>query len=113
MDGIRIAGNLFPVTPTIESFPTFPLRRRSNIVRPTTPTFLSDPEAPPPTKPVVYSPVPTMRTSRRGFSAVMMKVLLSCCVVVRLSEFTPHPVSMDLVVREEQVTMLEENILNG
>lgn len=27
--------------------------------RPTTPTFLSDPEAPLPTKPVVYSPVPT------------------------------------------------------
>ncbi len=29
---------------------------------PTTPTFLSDPEAPPPTKPVVYSPVPTCKT---------------------------------------------------
>jgi len=26
---------------------------------PTTPIFLSEPEAPPPTKPVVYSPVPT------------------------------------------------------
>ena len=34
------------------------------MVNPTTPTFLSDPEAPPPTNPVVYSPVPTMRTSK-------------------------------------------------
>ena len=55
----RIAGNLPPETPTIESFPTFPRLRRSNRVRPTTPTFLSDLEAPPPTNPVVYSPVPT------------------------------------------------------
>jgi hypothetical protein len=46
------------------NFPTFPRRRKSNMVRPTTPTFLSEPEAPPPTKPVVYSPVPTMRTLR-------------------------------------------------
>jgi hypothetical protein len=51
-----------PDVPTIDSFPTFPRRRRSNMVRPTTPTFLSDPEAPPPTNPVVYSPVPTIRT---------------------------------------------------
>ena len=58
----RIAGYFVPDVPTMESFPTFPRRRRSNIVRPTTPTFLSLPEAPPPTKPVVYSPVPTMRT---------------------------------------------------
>ena len=58
----RIAGYLLPDVPTIDNFPTFPRRRRSNIVNPTTPTFLSDPEAPVPTKPVVYSPVPTMRT---------------------------------------------------
>lgn len=58
-----MAGYFDPEVPTIESFPTLPRRRRSNIVNPTTPTFLSDPEAPPPTKPVVYSPVPTMRTS--------------------------------------------------
>lgn len=44
--------------------PTFPRRLRSKRVRPTTPTFLSDPDAPPPTKPVVYSPVPTMHTLR-------------------------------------------------
>ena len=58
-----MAGYFDPDVPTIDSFPTFPRRRRSNIVNPTTPTFLSDPEAPPPTNPVVYSPVPTMRTS--------------------------------------------------
>lgn len=54
-----IAGNFLPDTPTILNLPTLPRRRRSNIVNPTTPTFLSEPEAPPPTKPVVYSPVPT------------------------------------------------------
>lgn len=64
MENLRIAGYFDPEVPTIDSFPTFPLRRRSNNVRPTTPTFLSEPEAPVPTKPVVYSPVPTMRTSR-------------------------------------------------
>lgn len=60
---IRMAGYFDPDVPTIDNFPTFPRRRRSNIVNPTTPTFLSEPEAPPPTNPVVYSPVPTMRTS--------------------------------------------------
>jgi hypothetical protein len=57
---------LFPVSgfpprsrsDTYPNLPTFPRRRRSNSVNPTTPTFLSDVEAPPPTKPVVYSPVP-------------------------------------------------------
>jgi hypothetical protein len=58
-----MAGYFPPDVPTIDSFPTFPRRRRSNMVNPTTPTFLSDPEAPPPTNPVVYSPVPTMSTS--------------------------------------------------
>jgi len=43
------------------------------MVRPTTPTFLSDPEAPPPTNPVVYSPVPTMSTSN-GASEAMFAV---------------------------------------
>lgn len=56
---LLMAGNLVPLVPTIPKLPTLPLRRRSNSVRPTTPTFLSEPEAPPPTKPVVYSPVPT------------------------------------------------------
>jgi hypothetical protein len=60
----RIAGNLPPETPTMESFPTFPRLRRSNRVKPTTPTFLSDLEAPPPTNPVVYSPVPTWRANQ-------------------------------------------------
>jgi hypothetical protein len=55
----RIAGNLPPETPTMDSFPTLPRLRRSNSVKPTTPTFLSDLDAPPPTNPVVYSPVPT------------------------------------------------------
>ena len=61
--GVRMAGYFDPEVPTIDSFPTFPRRRKSNIVKPTTPTFLSEPEAPPPTNPVVYSPVPTIRTS--------------------------------------------------
>lgn len=61
-ENVRMAGYFLPDTPTIDNFPTFPRLLKSNIVRPTTPTFLSDPEAPPPTNPVVYSPVPTMRT---------------------------------------------------
>jgi hypothetical protein len=65
---LRIAGNFPPDVPTIDRSPTFPRRRRSNNESPTTPTFLSDPEAPPPTKPVVYSPVPTIRTFK-GFSS--------------------------------------------
>lgn len=54
-----MAGNFGPDTPTMLRFPTFPRLRRSKSVRPTTPTFLSEPDAPPSTKPVVYSPVPT------------------------------------------------------
>lgn len=50
----------------MERLPNLPRRRRSKRVRPTTPTFLSLPDAPPPTKPVVYSPVPTMQTLRGG-----------------------------------------------
>jgi hypothetical protein len=56
--GIRLE-EIFPEVPTMLKFPTLPLLRKSNNVRPTTPTFLSDPDMPPPTKPVVYSPVPT------------------------------------------------------
>ena len=44
---------------SVLNFPTLLLLRKSNKVRPTTPTFLSEPDMPPPTKPVVYSPVPT------------------------------------------------------
>lgn len=58
---VRMAGNFEPEVPTILNLPTFPLRRRSNRVKPTTPTFLSEPDIPPLTKPVVYSPVPTFR----------------------------------------------------
>ncbi|PHH86529.1 hypothetical protein CDD83_10107 [Cordyceps sp. RAO-2017] len=57
----RIAGNLVPSTPAMLSRPTLPRRRRSNSVSATTPAFLSEAEGPPPTKPVVYSPVPTLR----------------------------------------------------
>jgi hypothetical protein len=56
---LRMAGNLPPETPTMDRSPTLPRLRRSKRVNPTTPTFLSDLEAPPPTNPVVYSPVPT------------------------------------------------------
>lgn len=55
---VRMAGNFLPLTPAMARWPTLARRRRSKRVRPTTPTFLSEPEAPPPTKPVVYSPVP-------------------------------------------------------
>jgi hypothetical protein len=61
----RIAGNLPPETPTMDRSPTLPRLRRSKRVNPTTPTFLSDLEAPPPTKPVVYSPVPTCTACQR------------------------------------------------
>jgi hypothetical protein len=63
---LRIAGNLVPLTPAMPSWLTLPRRRRSNRVRPTTPTFLSEPEAPVPTKPVVYSPVPIFYLIRMG-----------------------------------------------
>lgn len=56
---VRIAGNLVPLTPTMLRLLTLPRRRKSNRVRPTTPTFLSEADAAPSTKPVVYSPVPT------------------------------------------------------
>lgn len=59
---VRMAGNLVPLTPTMPSFSTLPRRRRSKRVRPTTPTFLSEAEPPVPTKPVVYSPVPIIKT---------------------------------------------------
>ena len=97
----RIAGYLDPDVPTMLSFPTFPRRRKSNIVRPTTPTFLSEPEAPPPTKPVVYSPVPTMRTlsslgdpSSAGFACStglactgIESIFVICCISVVCSLF--------------------------
>lgn len=63
-----IPANLFPDVPTIDRLPTLPRRLRSKSVKPTTPTFLSEPEADPPTYPVVYSPVPTMQT----FSGAMV-----------------------------------------
>ena len=56
---LRMARNLVPIVPHILSVPTFPRLLRSNRVRATTPIFLSDPEIPPPEKPVVYSPVST------------------------------------------------------
>lgn len=80
MEDIRIAGNFPPDVPTIDNLSTFPRLRRSNKESPTTPTLLSDPEAPPPTKPVVYSPVPTIRTLR-GFKseAMIICVVFSVC----------------------------------
>lgn len=71
-DYSRIAGNLLPEVPTMDSFPTLPRRRKSKRVKPTTPTFLSDPEAPPPTKPVVYSPVPTINTFNGAILTVVV-----------------------------------------
>lgn len=63
---VRIAGNLPPDVPTMLRLPTLPLRLRSNTVRATTPIFLSEPELPPCTKPVVYSPVPTWMSTQQG-----------------------------------------------
>lgn len=54
-----MAGYFLPDVPTMLNLPTFPRLRRSKRVSPTTPTFLSEPDMPPPTNPVVYSPVPT------------------------------------------------------
>jgi len=53
-----MAGNFVPQVPTMLRCPTLPRRRRSKSVSPTTPIFLSEVEAAPPTKPVVYSPEP-------------------------------------------------------
>lgn len=84
---VRIAGYFPPDVPTIDNFPTFPLRLKSNIVKPTTPTFLSDPEAPPPTKPVVYSPVPTIRTLRGLDSGAAMIAILRARSSTQLTVF--------------------------
>lgn len=70
---LRIAGNLLPDVPTMLNFPTLPRRRKSNRVRPTTPTFLSDWEPPVPTKPVVYSPVPTWKLLGIDFDCVIQE----------------------------------------
>jgi hypothetical protein len=40
-------------------------------VKPTTPTFLSEVDAAPETKPVVYSPVPTIRTAGGAIVAMI------------------------------------------
>ena len=66
-----MAGNLVPETPAMEREETLPRRRRSKSTRATTPIFLSEVDCPPPTKPVVYSPVPTIRTD--GGAIVYMK----------------------------------------
>ena len=84
MEDIRIAGYFWPDVPTIDSLPTFPRRRRSNNVNPTTPIFLSDPDAAPPTNPVVYSPVPTIKTFK-GLdepSVALANKLLAIAVIV-------------------------------
>lgn len=73
-----MAGYFEPETPTIDSFPTFPLLLKSNMVSPTTPTFLSEPEAPPPTNPVVYSPVPTIKTSNNFEVFSIFAILFFC-----------------------------------
>lgn len=69
---LRMAGNLPPDTPTMDRSPTLPRLRRSKRVSPTTPTFLSDLEAPPPTKPVVYSPVPTYAASQLSIQKLLL-----------------------------------------
>ena len=58
----RIAGILAPLVPHMPSLPTLPRSRRSSITSATTPVDLSESLAPWPVKPVVYSPVPSMRT---------------------------------------------------
>lgn len=73
----RIAGNFLPETPTIDRSPTLPRRRRSNIVSPTTPTFLSEVLAAPDTKPVVYSPVPTIKTAGGAMMLVGMWLMVA------------------------------------
>lgn len=65
-DDSRIAGNLLPDVPTMLKLPTLPRLRRSKRQSPTTPTFLSEPLGAPPTKPVVYSPVPTYVDDQHG-----------------------------------------------
>ncbi len=68
------------LTPHIPTRSTFPRRRRSNMVSATTPAPLSLSAAFPPTYPVVYSPVPTMRTLALLFDAIILFRLESCRV---------------------------------
>mmetsp|Transcript_13419 Transcript_13419/g.37110 ORF Transcript_13419/g.37110 Transcript_13419/m.37110 type:complete len:209 (+) Transcript_13419:934-1560(+) len=57
----RISGSFLPFTPHMPSRPSLPRERRSRQTRPTMPVDLSEFAALPPTKPVVYSPVPIIR----------------------------------------------------
>ena len=105
--------------PTIESFPTFPRRRRSKRVNPTTPTFLSEPEAPPPTKPVVYSPVPTMSTFN-GFdpaAGLACTWMLEVELMLRRLHFYSgddkelHPMSRNGMETQERLKVLRKGIV--
>jgi len=82
---MKILSNGMPMeltlTPHIAIRSTFPLLRRSNIVRATTPAPLSLSAAVPPTYPVVYSPVPTINTFT--FVCVIVEMLLLSQLTLR------------------------------
>jgi len=64
-------------TPHMPTRSTLDRRRKSNIVKATTPAPLSLSDFPPPTKPVVYSPVPTMRTLTLFSDMIMIMMMIN------------------------------------
>lgn len=71
-------------------------------VNPTTPTFLSDVEAAPDTKPVVYSPVPTIRTAGGAMASARVK-----SVVVRTLLWKSHVNVLVLDDKDRSVDVCE------
>jgi hypothetical protein len=73
-----LPGYFVPFVPTSLVFPTrLPLWElwRSNITSATTPIFLSEALEPPPTYPVVYSPVPTLQDQQCIFADLTISTL--------------------------------------
>lgn len=83
-----------PLTPTMLRLLTLPRRRKSKRVSPTTPTFLSEADAAPSTKPVVYSPVPICKRVNvhpipiSGIQALMLTINTFMAIVVEIRAVT-------------------------
>jgi hypothetical protein len=69
-------------------------------VKPTTPTFLSEVEAAPETKPVVYSPVPTIRTAGGAIFEEFSLVMRCFESGLNLTEYVGSGYDFDAVGQE-------------
>ena len=104
-----MAGNLVPETPAIERLETLPRRRRSKSTRATTPIFLSEVDWAPPTKPVVYSPVPTIRTDGGAIVDVGLRYFAANGAEVVFDgepTLTQQRLAEELLPQQEEITAL-------